>query len=237
MLIELMTATQQMSQALDELSFTDPVAYVYNPLDYAWRAHQAYLRRFGARRGRVVLVGMNPGPFGMAQSGVPFGDVPMVRDWMGICEEVGKPATEHPKRLVEGFALARSEVSGTRLWGWAKDRFGTPEAFFERFFVINYCPLLFLHESGRNLTPDKVSRSERDPMLEICNAALTRVLRLLQPARVIGVGVWAERRARDCAGDVPVSRILHPSPASPAANRGWASQAEAQLLAAGVEIQ
>ena len=33
---------------------------------------------------RVVFLGMNPGPFGMAQVGVPFGEVAAVRDWLRI---------------------------------------------------------------------------------------------------------------------------------------------------------
>ena len=34
--------------------------------------------------------------------------------------------------------------------------------------------------------------------------------------------------------DIRIGRVLHPSPASPAANRGWAAAAEKQLLALGV---
>jgi single-strand selective monofunctional uracil DNA glycosylase len=37
----------------------------------------------------------------------------------------------------------------------------------------------------------------------------------------------------DCGGG-EVVRILHPSPASPAANRGWSAAATEQLIAAGV---
>ena len=236
MLDDLIEVTRRLSTCVGAIPVGDPVAHVYNPLDYAWAPHEQYLRRFGAVPDRVVLVGMNPGPFGMAQTGVPFGDVGMVRDWMGIAGEVGKPPREHPKRLVQGFGFERAEVSGTRLWGWARERFGSPERFFERFFVVNYNPLLFLHASGRNITPDKLSREARAPMEEACDEALTAMLSLLAPSRVIGVGVWAEKRARACAGGVPVSRILHPSPASPAANRGWARQAEAQLAAMGVAL-
>lgn len=236
MVSELIDATRRLSAAVGALPVGDPVAYVYNPLDYAWAPHEQYLRRFGGRRGRIVLVGMNPGPFGMAQTGVPFGDVAMVRDWMGIEATVRRPPREHPKRPVEGFELARAEVSGTRLWGWARERFRTPESFFERFFVINYCPLLFLHEGGRNLTPDKLSAAERDPVLRACDAGLRELLSLLQPQRVLGVGAWAQKRAAGCIDDTVVGRVLHPSPASPAANRGWAEQAERQLLEQGIAL-
>src|SRR5688572_32536315 len=103
---------------------------------------------------------MNPGPFGMAQTGVPFGDVAMVRDWLGIVAAVAKPRDEHPKRPVLGFECQRSEVSGARLWGWARARFGTPQRFFERFFVANYCPLAFMESSGANRTRSEEHTSE-----------------------------------------------------------------------------
>ena len=81
---------------------------------------------------------MNPGPFGMVQTGVPLGEIAAVRDWMGIEATVEKPATENPKRPIEGFACTRSEVSGRRLWGLFAERFGTAEAFFTDHFVANY---------------------------------------------------------------------------------------------------
>ncbi|HSL84142.1 MAG TPA: single-stranded DNA-binding protein, partial [Thermoanaerobaculia bacterium] len=123
--------------AVEPLAFSPPVACVYDPLVYAREPHRRYLERFGRPPKEVLLVGMNPGPWGMSQTGVPFGEVAAVRDWMGIDGRVERPDPEHPKRPVEGFACARSEVSGRRLWGWARERFGAPERFFERFFVWN----------------------------------------------------------------------------------------------------
>jgi len=213
-----------LSNAVSKLRFGDPVAYIYNPLDYARAPHEAYLTRFGAGQPEALLLGMNPGPFGMAQTGVPFGDVGIVRDWMGLEAPVGKPEPEHPKRPVQGFACTRSEVSGTRLWGWARDRFGTPEAFFARFFVANYCPLVFMEASGRNRTPDKLPKAERDRLYAVCDEALRQTVEHLQPDYVIGVGAFARQRAQAALGDYrgTIGTILHPSPASPLANRGWA---------------
>ena len=153
------------------LRFSAPVTHVYNPLDYAWATHERYLRQFGNGRKRVVFVGMNPGPFGMVQTGVPFGEVAMVRDWMGIDGVVGVPSQQNPKRPVEGFACTRSEVSGRRLWGLFRDRFGTIEAFMSAHFVANYCPLAFFAE-GRNVTPDKLSAAEAAPLFAACDAHL-----------------------------------------------------------------
>jgi single-strand selective monofunctional uracil DNA glycosylase len=212
------------------------VTHVYQPLVYARAAHRAYLERYGGGPKDVVFVGMNPGPFGMAQTGVPFGEVGIVRDWLGIEASIRKPSREHPRRPVEGFACRRSEVSGQRLWGWARARFEKPERFFARHFVANYCPLLFLEASGRNRTPDKLPAAERAPLERACDAALRRSIEILRPRLVVGIGHFAEGRARialDGMG-VAIGRIPHPSPASPAANRGWAQQADAALRALGV---
>ncbi|MGF1467727.1 MAG: uracil-DNA glycosylase family protein [Sandaracinaceae bacterium] len=231
---------RQLRDDVDRLSFGGPVTTVYNPLGYAWAPHEAYLRRFGGGPKEVVLMGMNPGPWGMAQTGVPFGDPGLVTGWLGIDGEVGRPPVEHPKRPVLGFASPRAEVSGARLWGWARDRFGTPERFFARFFVQNYCPLVFMEQSGRNRTPDKLPVAERAPLLEACDRALAAALEALDPTMVIGIGGFAEgcltRVLGGREGAPRIGRILHPSPASPKANRGWAEAAEAELRAQGVPL-
>ena len=226
-------AAKHLSDAVDRLKFRAPVAFVYNPLDYAWAAHEMYIRRFAATRKRVVFLGMNPGPFGMAQTGVPFGEVAAVRDWMGIRATVGRPKPSHPKRPVEGFDCPRSEVSGRRLWGLFAERFGTPESFFADHFVVNYCPLAFMEEGGRNLTPDKFPLAETSPLYAACDEHLRAVAAALKPEWVIGVGDFAEKRAQLALNDVKIrfGRILHPSPASPAANRDWAGTATKQLRA------
>jgi len=223
---------------LADLSFGGPVTHVYAPLEYAWQPHSRYVTRFGDGPHEVLLVGMNPGPFGMAQTGVPFGDGKMVRGWMGITGPVGKPAKEHPKRSILGFACPRGEVSGARLWGWARDLFGTPERFFAQFFVHNYCPLAFMEASGRNITPGKLAKEERAPLFQVCDQALHRLIGLMRPRFVVGVGAFAEARIRAAAPDFAgkTGRMLHPSPASPAANRGWPEAATAALLRLGVPL-
>lgn len=233
---QLVAAARELAVQTGALRFAKPVFYVYNPLIYAWKAHEIYLRRFGASRKEVVFLGMNPGPFGMAQTGVPFGEICAVRDWMKIQAPIDRPALEHPRRPVQGFGCRRMEISGQRLWGLFAQRFGSPEKFFPNNFVVNYCPLAFIEESGRNRTPDKLAAQEKEPLARICDAHLRRVLELLRPKWVIGVGDFAARKAESVAGDLPlrIGQILHPSPASPAANRDWAGKATAQLAGLGV---
>jgi len=229
--------SRRLSRSVGRLSFGSPVTHVYNPLTYARRPHEAFLERYARPGVEAVFLGMNPGPFGMGQTGVPFGEVELVRTWMGIEETVARPSREHPRRPVDGFGCKRSEVSGARLWGWARRRFGSADAFFERFFVWNHCPLMFLEESGRNRTPDKLPVAERELLFAPCDDSLARLVELLRPERVVGVGKFAEARARSALGDrVRVGTVLHPSPASPLANRGWEAQAEEQLRAMGVRL-
>ena len=234
----LVAIVEELSEVVDSLVFSAPVTHVYNPLDYARAAHIEYLERYCSGRRDVVFLGMNPGPWGMAQTGVPFGEVQLVRDWLGIDVPVERPALEHPKRPVQGFECRRREVSGRRLWGWARDRFGTPEAFFERFAVLNYCPLMFLMETGGNLTPDRLVAADRAPLFRACDRALMAWVEILDPRWVIGIGRFAENRARAAlkTREVEIGRALHPSPASPAANRGWVDQWERDLGLLGISL-
>lgn len=234
----LLGAADVLSRRLARLRFGDPVTHVYNPLVYAREAHADYLSRYGNGTRDVLFLGMNPGPWGMAQTGVPFGEVGLVRDWLKIRGEIGKPKREHPKRPVEGLSCARSEVSGARLWGWARDRFTAPAKFLRRFFVINYCPLSFMEDGGRNRTPDKLPIDERAPLFRACDQALRETVEYFQPKWVVGVGQFAEKRATEALDgfDVRIGRMLHPSPASPLANKNWEGRAEADLRGMGIDF-
>jgi single-strand selective monofunctional uracil DNA glycosylase len=236
--LQLIEISRTLAERTDRLVFTPPVTHVYNPLIYARASHEAYLERWGTAPKAALLLGMNPGPFGMAQTGIPFGEVGLVRSFLGIQAPVGKPKLEHPKRLVLGFDCPRSEVSGARLWGWARDRFQTPQRFFEQFFVVNYCPLAFMEESGRNRTPEKLPTRERDQLFAACDQALREIVEILRPSHVIGVGGFAEQRARAALSGtaVEITSIQHPSPANPQANRGWAEAVEKKLEASGIRL-
>ena len=231
----LIRAAKELSEAVETLHFAPPVSHIYNPLSYAWKAHEAYLRRFGTGRKKVVFLGMNPGPFGMVQCGVPFGEIAAVRDWMRINNGVEKPAQQNPKRPIEGFACTRSEVCGRRLWALFQQHFASAEAFFAEHFVANYCPLAFF-DQGRNLTPDKLPSAESTPLYAACDEHLRKVVEILEPQWMIGIGAFAETRAAKALQgmDIRIGKILHPSPASPAANRGWSEAASKQLNALGL---
>jgi len=242
--VDLFKTTDRLVARLSELKFSDPVTHVYNPLVYARSSWNTYLKKFGPKPGEsreILLLGMNPGPFGMAQTGIPFGEIAHVRDWMGIKEKVGKPPKEHPKRPVEGFDCPRSEVSGARLWGWARRDFGTAEKFFSRFFVANYCPLVFMGETGKNITPDQLPAKEAEPVNAACDEALREIVLTLKPQYCIGVGGFAQECFERALSDVKdldfkIGKILHPSPASPMANKDWAGAAVKGFKGLGIQI-
>lgn len=235
--MDLVTIHTRLADELDRLSFGPPVGHVYNPLRYAWAPFAHYLTSFGQGPREVVLLGMNPGPFGMAQTGVPFGDPRWARDFLGIRGEITRPEREHPRRPVLGWESPRGEVSGDRIWTFVEGRFGTPGAFFARFFILNWCPLAFLGGSGANITPDKLARGEREALGAACDRALAASLGVLRPRVVVGIGGFAEMCLRRVAPPgVQIGRMLHPSPASPKANQGWEEIAVAELRAMGVEV-
>jgi single-strand selective monofunctional uracil DNA glycosylase len=235
---DLLAISVQLSRSVGRLSFSRPVRFVYDPTDYAREPLSKYAGRYGQPPKRVVLVGMNPGPWGMLQTGVPFGEVNLVRNWMGIEGHVNPPGRLHPKRPVDGFGCSRSEVSGSRLWGWARTRFGAAEEFFRDFLVVNYCPLAFLDEQGKNITPDKLKADDKARLFRLCDGAMRRSVEFLTPEWVIGIGKFAHDRSIAALDgiDVKVGRITHPSPANPAANRGWEKIVERELAEIGIEL-
>ncbi len=229
-------ASQKLSKSLNKLDCSSVVPWVYNPYDYAWDCYWEYLERFANSTKQVLYLGMNPGPWGMVQTGIPFGEVAAVRDWIGIRTSAKKPKKEHPKRPIDGLACTKSEVSGRRLWSLFRERYGTPEAFFATNFVANYCPLAFMSETAANITPDKLPANLRNELQEHCDRHLVSLIDAIAPEWIIGIGGFAEECAKRCIGDrkIEVGRILHPSPASPAANRGWDKLATSQLRELGV---
>lgn len=237
---QLVALYDALADKVDALEFGAPVSCVYNPLRYARTSHLRYMTQYGeGAKGRILFLGMNPGPWGMTQTGVPFGEIDAVKRWMGLESAVTKPAQEHSKRPIEGFACKRSEVSGKRLWGFFEATFGTASAFFEKAFVANYCPLVFMEASGANRTPDKLPKAEREPLLAACDATLAGLIQHLEPSWVIGVGDFARKRAEEVVKGLTqykpqIGQILHPSPASPRANRGWAQAAREDLAGLGI---
>ncbi|MCY4325127.1 MAG: single-stranded DNA-binding protein [Betaproteobacteria bacterium] len=222
----------QLSNQLAAMRDQIPVTAVYDPSRYARQPFENFLQLCASGPRRFLMLGMNPGPWGMAQTGVPFGTVSWVRDWMGITGEIGQPEEMIASRPVSGWACAREEVSGSRLWGMLDELYGSAERLFAEVAVFNYCPLLFLQtidHRTRNVTPDRLPKDIAGQIGSACDEHLAQAIELLDPQLLIGVGAYAHSRLQQVAPDRRSGKILHPSPASPAANRGFREQALGQL--------
>ena len=222
----LIEAARTLSAACDSLiaplSKQTIAKHITNPLDYARDCHEEYLNRYGNLGAKTLMLGMNPGPWGMAQCGVPFGATAMVRELLKIDHPVQQPQNAHPKRPIIGLSLARQEASGTRLWNLLNQHYGTAEEIHEQVFIVNHCPLLLLDENARNITPDKISGKAVTKLMDVCDQHLRDVVEALGITRIIGVGKYAEKRAKIAIGEdkgVLITSCWHPSPASPLANR------------------
>lgn len=207
------------------------VAYVTNPLDYAWDYHEQFIDKWSVFGAKTLLLGMNPGPYGMAQTGVPFGATAMARNVLHIEErEVKTPLGAHPKRPVEGLSMQRQEVSGTRFWSMLADHYGSTESIFSNIYVVNHCPLLLLGETGRNVTPVDLPQSVIEPVLKACDRHLKSVVDVMGIEAVVGVGNYAKKRAKSVLDGVHIDSMWHPSPASPLANRNGGADWRANAI-------
>jgi len=237
---QLLEATEILALKTDKLKFSGKVNHVYNPLIYAKKPHLDYIQKYGAGKKRVLFLGMNPGPWGMAQTGIPFGEITYTKNWLKIEGEILQPESTHPKRPIQGWGCPRSEVSGRRLWGLMEERYKTAAVFFNDHYIENYCPLVFMEEGGKNLTPDKLPANERDPLTEICDEHLKKVIEIMEPDFLVGIGKYAEKnfgrviKAINDSNKYKISAILHPSPANPHANRGWSEAVTKQLIEQGI---
>jgi single-strand selective monofunctional uracil DNA glycosylase len=55
---------------LNDMLFSGPVEYIYNPLEYAFHMHSNFVNKFCTSTKKILFLGMNPGPWGMSQTGV-----------------------------------------------------------------------------------------------------------------------------------------------------------------------
>lgn len=153
----LLNIAKQLNQRLQSLTFKSPIEFVYNPVEYAFNLHEQYINTYCKSTKEIIFIGMNPGPFGMCQTGVPFGDINHVKDWLGIDGVLlSKPENECPNRPILGLSCTRQEISGQKFWGLFEKICGTPENFFKSAFVYNYCPLAFMKNNGANVTPNNI---------------------------------------------------------------------------------
>ncbi|XP_063985859.1 single-strand selective monofunctional uracil DNA glycosylase-like isoform X2 [Diachasmimorpha longicaudata] len=221
-----------LTKALQKILFGAPVEYVYSPIEYAFSVHSNYVHKFCKDAKKILFLGMNPGPWGMSQTGVPFGEVNTVVNWLELSGNVETPPREQPDRKVQGLLCKRSEVSGRRFWELFKRLSRTPDVFFRHSFLRNYCPVALMDAGGRNITPAELKGPEYSRVIQLCDTVLGDVLKILKVEIVVGVGRFAEKRARHVVKAQKLSTqvvwIPHPSPRA-AGYQDWSICAQKHL--------
>ncbi|XP_059053181.1 single-strand selective monofunctional uracil DNA glycosylase-like isoform X1 [Achroia grisella] len=228
---EFLDLIDQLNVNLEKLQLPNSVQCIYNPTIYARNTFEQYVRKYCNTKKKVMFFGMNPGPWGMSQTGVPFGEVASVRDWLHIIGPVGKPPTELSNRQVNGFNCKRPEISGKRFWGLFKKICRNPENFFHSSFVYNYLPQQWMKNSGANVTPGEFSASDMRPLYAICDPIFVKVLEIYEVETIIAVGKFCEKRAQKAIkqylpnATIQIFYLPHPSPRS-VNNTNWEEKAE-----------
>lgn len=92
---------------LRQLSFSEPVRYIYKPLEYAWETHRCYVEKYCRGGQRILFLGMNPGPFGMAQTGVRRSKYTRSTAFVGFSNAV----------ITQLFTLKESITPSAFTWG------------------------------------------------------------------------------------------------------------------------
>lgn len=227
---KLIMRTKKFSREIDKVGVLIPKdLFVYNPIKYAADMHLQFIERYAVEHTKILFLGMNPGPFGMTQNGIPFGEVSFVKDYFKFDGVIKHPKKELESRPIQGLDCPRSEVSGMRFWSLMRDHYGNCDALKGEIYVSNYCPLVFLEKTKRakNITPDKLPKDVRTVITKLCDEYLWDTVDIIKPEILIGIGKFAEKKLKNT--QYPYSSILHPSPASPLANRGWAEAATKTL--------
>ncbi|XP_055849953.1 single-strand selective monofunctional uracil DNA glycosylase [Episyrphus balteatus] len=219
-----------LNKELANLKFPN-ITHVYNPIEYAFDLHCQYLKKYLNGPKKMLLIGMNPGPNGMAQNGVPFGNTNTVKNLMKIEGQVEQPPSLHPKRPVTGLACKTEEPSGVRIWTLIGKLAGSLEIFSQQCFMHNFCPLAFFDVQGKNITPGELKGDVKAEVRNICLKYLEQEIQLIQPEIIIAIGSYVgdcmKRLAKQSiyiGSNIKILQLAHPSPRS-VNNNNWPEKA------------
>jgi single-strand selective monofunctional uracil DNA glycosylase len=80
-----------------------------------------------------------------------------------------------------------------------------------------------------------LSAEEKRPLEAACDKHLRNVIEILEPQMAVGVGGFARKCLERLAiPHLKIGTLLHPSPASPIANRDWPERPRNQLADMGL---
>ena len=99
----LLEVEDRLTNDLDKLQFKKPVELVYNPLKYAKEPHSLFVRMYCNGTKPVLMLGLNPGPWGMAQTGVIY--LFLFDSRRGVLMGGGDREVSYPQAKVLNFAV------------------------------------------------------------------------------------------------------------------------------------
>ena len=198
---------------LDELKFFPPCFYVYNPLSYCFESFKIYFEYLNTEEEINLFFGINPGPFGMAQTGIPFGDKETVKNYLKIEPkiDIDKIPKQHPKKQILGLEVKRVEKSGRIFWGVIKEFYPEKYDFFKSNFVLNFCPLCFLDEQGRNITPKVLRKEDQIALYKILEIFMLKLFKLIKIKKLIAIGDETFSYLNALNTKLKIQTIIHPA--------------------------
>jgi Uracil DNA glycosylase superfamily. len=226
---EFCLATEELFPFKEEMISVNVFSYAIDPfLEYLEKAERGSVR--------TLYLGMNPGPYGMYRTGIPFCDFVTKREFLKITASVDETFIDVDAVRGEKPDEKRREVSGMRLWGLFESVYHSPERFFSSSLVLSYSPLIFFRSEGRraNIALSDVKSLDRKRIEKVSDEFLKRYIKELKCDTLVGIGDYAHRALVRCSDGERLLKIAHPSPANPAANGDWAGRTYCYLKSEGV---
>jgi len=260
---QILAASDRLSERLAALPPVGDLVAL-DPTRYCRSAWAAYLQ-MAARLGCVLVVGMNPGPHGMAQTGVPFTD-PWIVDELDLqAPRADVPPADipavgswrHRSHRARGVLGSKREESAKRLWpllreicapyaavGPSADKIAeATRRVCNEVLLVNALPICWLDPAGKNVSAEQVEKRApaqvREGLRDLVNEWLQAVADILRPAAVIGVGRWAREFVTDLDVDhfveIPFRDGIKHPSPSAGSEAAWRAEAE-PILRRAVEL-
>ena len=180
---------------------------VWNPQLYGLPLYRRFAtEHLPTSRGAIVALGLNPGKYGMSQTGIPFTDVTRAAR-VGIAIEPPGLAPASLRPFLKSYRVERSSAS---VYNLLDALWGGPAEGWRRLWAVAPCGLLFLEPDGTNVTPADARLARRDDVRELRLRVIRESVEAARPRGVLLLGQDVARVAADALGDVETLVVDHP---------------------------
>jgi len=179
---------------------------VWNPALYALDIYQEYLTKFPPEPGAILALGLNPGPYGMAQTGIPFTDCRTASGALGMEMTIpGKAPDDLISRLKKANGKWRGtyERSSLGMYRFLILAWGDIKTAYRNWFVGNPCPLLFLDPERWNVTPADPRLRRMKEVGELRQRAVIGFSEILNPRGIVCFG----KDVAKAVGEVAIRQV------------------------------